>query len=68
VVDRLGLPFLFGDIYPLLIVGGLRPLVDGSVGRCVPDRFVLLFHPSHLGSDVCLFIEWTSGMNLHFDQ
>jgi hypothetical protein len=60
VVDRLGPRCLFSGIYPLLNLRGLRPLVDGSFGRRTPGLFLLLFHPSHLDSFVCLFIEWTS--------
>jgi hypothetical protein len=29
---------------------------------------LFLFHPSHLGSDVCLYVEWASAMCFHFDQ
>ena len=68
VADRLGPHCLFGGTCPILSFGCFRPLIDGSVGRCAPSLFLLFFHPSHLGSDVCLFIEWTSTMCFHFDQ
>jgi len=34
----------------------------------LPSLFLFLFHPSHLGSDVCPFIEWVCTMCFHFDQ
>ncbi len=58
VADRLGPYCLFGGMYVTLSYGGLRPLVDGPVGWCAPRLLLLLFYPSHLGSDVLLFIEW----------
>jgi hypothetical protein len=67
VADRLGPSCLFGGLYVTLGFGGLRPLVDGPVGRRTPRLFLLLLHSSHLSSDVRLFIEWASPMSLHLD-
>jgi hypothetical protein len=56
VPDRLGPRCLIGGACPTLSLRDLRPLIDGSVGRRAPSLFLLFFHPSHLGSDVCLFV------------
>jgi hypothetical protein len=37
-------------------------LVDGSVGWIDPGLFLILFHPTHLDSDVRLFIDRTPVM------
>ncbi len=39
-----------------------------TVGRCVPDLFLLFFPSSHLGPDVCLFIEWSAPVCLYLDD
>ncbi len=68
VVDHLGPRFLLEGTYPILGSGGLRPLIDGSVGRRDPGLFYLFFPSTHLGPDVCLFIQWATTMFLHLDQ
>jgi hypothetical protein len=55
VEDRLGPHCLFGA-HPILTFGGLWPLIDGSVGRCVPVLSLIIIITKIILPDRCTIV------------